>query len=384
MSFSEGFRAGFTGESIADQQAKKAAVTQKADESALRKQQAKLQIIELTGARDKRELSESADLLRSANIMFQQTGDINAAKETLLRYSQAASGDGRSMEGITRILNATGEDFSMTLNNAESSMVGLGLLTPRTEDHKKFMGLETVKPVSDKEKAETAYKVAQTAALTKKDTAGDEVKGLELQLTKLKIATEKAKQAKTEQEKNNLLREVETEKKDIDFQATEAINTFQYTADTIGRMLTMGEGGKALERSAGIFSGLMTFGGTEAAGFEAALETLQSQLFLSQIEKMSGMGTLSENEGKKLAMSIGALDLSMKDKDLRSEFVRIRNVLIDAKSAMEKKYGRTPVAQKNDTPASNNQLSTRDAQALEWANQNSNDPRAAAIIQRLR
>ncbi len=123
-------------------------------------------------------------------------------------------------------------------------------------------------------------------------------------------------------------------KRDIQFQASNALDGVQSSIDTIDR-LTAGEG---LESAAGISSIFPTLPGTEAANFESDLESLKSQAFLTQVEKMKGLGTLTENEGAKLVAAIGALDLSQSDIVLRSSLNRIRPTMIKAKNKLKKKF----------------------------------------------
>jgi hypothetical protein len=54
---------------------------------------------------------------------------------------------------------------------------------------------------------------------------------------------------------------------------------------------------------------------------------------------MKGMGALSENEGKKLASSIGALNLSMSDDAMKAELDRISDITTKARARM---VGRIP------------------------------------------
>jgi len=79
--------------------------------------------------------------------------------------------------------------------------------------------------------------------------------------------------------------------------------------------------------------------GTDAKGFSAKLETLQSQVFLPEVQKMVGMGALSNAEGQKLASAFASLDPSMPE----DEFVGVLNQAITdmqaARSRMEKKFG---------------------------------------------
>ncbi len=126
----------------------------------------------------------------------------------------------------------------------------------------------------------------------------------------------------------------EQAKRDLTFEAESAISSVDDTVGTIDRLL----GGTGLESAAGVSSIFPTVPGSRAADFEAQLETLQSQAFLSQVKKMSGMGALSENEGKKLGAAIGSLDINMSDKALRSELGRIKSELSKAKTNLNKKF----------------------------------------------
>jgi hypothetical protein len=63
---------------------------------------------------------------------------------------------------------------------------------------------------------------------------------------------------------------------------------------------------------------------------KAWIEQLQSQNFLTAVDQMKGMGALSENEGKKLAGSVAALDPSMSDEAIKSELEYIQSTLKDA------------------------------------------------------
>lgn len=144
-------------------------------------------------------------------------------------------------------------------------------------------------------------------------------------------------------------RKVEQAKRESEFAAESAINDVTSTSDTIDRLLE----GDALEKAAGFSSQFPTVPGTDAANFEATLETLKSQAFLSQVQKMQGLGALSEAEGNKLGQAIGSLSLSMSDKALRAELGRIKATLDQAKGRLERKHGvkapeKTPDALSDD------------------------------------
>jgi len=125
---------------------------------------------------------------------------------------------------------------------------------------------------------------------------------------------------------------IEQEKLDVLAKAEDSVAQVNSTLETIDRVRNH----PGLESAAGIGSALIfpTFPGTDAADFEAQIETLQSQQFLSAISQMKGMGSLSESEGKKLASSIGALNISMSDKALKTELDRIYDVTAAARDKM--------------------------------------------------
>jgi hypothetical protein len=93
-----------------------------------------------------------------------------------------------------------------------------------------------------------------------------------------------------------------------------------------------------LEKAAGAQAALPTLPGSKAADFEALLETLKSQAFLAEVEKMKGLGALSENEGRKLSAAVGSLELTMSDKLLRSEMDRIKTTFNKGRERLKKKF----------------------------------------------
>lgn len=101
-------------------------------------------------------------------------------------------------------------------------------------------------------------------------------------------------------------------------------SAMQQSLDTIGKILN----------SPGLsgFSGLDSFRkfipGTEAANVAAWIDQLQSQNFLVAVKQMKGMGALSENEGRKIAGAVAALDSSMTDDAIKKELESIQSDLM--------------------------------------------------------
>jgi hypothetical protein len=149
----------------------------------------------------------------------------------------------------------------------------------------------------------------------------DQLKQQELQdkLDEKKANIEKAKVAKIQKDEDS-------------------IASVQTTVDTIDRLLEH----PGLTSASGFQANFPTLSGTDASDFELELETLQSQSFLSAINQMKGMGALSENEGKKLAGSIGAMSIDMGDEALKKELARIKETLQIAQVKMK---NRMPVSE---------------------------------------
>lgn len=80
----------------------------------------------------------------------------------------------------------------------------------------------------------------------------------------------------------------------------------------------------------------------EASQFEADHKTLQSQLFLQEIQRMKGLGALSNAEGEKLQNAVASLDLNMEQGAYLNQLKKIEAHYnrLQAYGALEGKYGR--------------------------------------------
>lgn len=67
--------------------------------------------------------------------------------------------------------------------------------------------------------------------------------------------------------------------------------------------------------------------GTDEQAFAQKLETLKSQVFLTQVEKMKGMGALTDMEGQRLEKSIASLDADLDPKTLQANLKNISSEL---------------------------------------------------------
>jgi hypothetical protein len=187
----------------------------------------------------------------------------------------------------------------------------------------------TARLAGTREATEQRRAAAEQAATDRKESAR-----LRAQEAEIKRDEAAIKRETNELKREELQLKVEQAKRDRQFNAESAVANVQQSIDTVDRLLE----GDALEKAAGVQANFPTVAGTEAAGFEATLDTLQSQAFLGQVEKMKGLGALSENEGKKLAQAIGTLSIDVPDEQLRKELGRIQGVLSEAKAKLERKF----------------------------------------------
>ncbi|RSB60359.1 acyltransferase [Atlantibacter subterranea] len=134
----------------------------------------------------------------------------------------------------------------------------------------------------------------------------------------------------------NQLRLEELKQKQIDVQnkaasaradrqaaAQGAVDTFTTALDSLGEI----ESSPGLGKAVGFNSAFPTIPGTDAANFEARLDTFKAQTFLPMVQSLKGMGALSDAEGKKLSDAVGALNPKMSEKAFRDSISKIRTQL---------------------------------------------------------
>lgn len=116
----------------------------------------------------------------------------------------------------------------------------------------------------------------------------------------------------------------------LDKQATAqgAVDTFSTALNSLDTITNS----PGLSKAVGIRSALPTIPGSDAANFEAQLDTFKAQTFLPMVASLKGMGALSDAEGKKLSDAVGALSPKMSETAFRKSADQI-------KSSLEQKLG---------------------------------------------
>ncbi len=77
--------------------------------------------------------------------------------------------------------------------------------------------------------------------------------------------------------------------------------------------------------------------GTSENTFVKDIETLKSQVFLAQIDKMRGLGALTEREGDALKSSIASLDINQGPKRVQENLTQIAKIMSEAAKSANKK-----------------------------------------------
>lgn len=80
--------------------------------------------------------------------------------------------------------------------------------------------------------------------------------------------------------------------------------------------------------------------GTDAADTSALVDTLKSQGFMSGIQQMKSLGSLSNAEGQKVMDAIGSLSSSQSEKSARAAINTIISTTQRAQQRMQQKYGK--------------------------------------------
>ncbi len=339
-----GFKVGALGESLGDQRAEAANLSMLED----KQQMFKAQLAETLSIQDDRRMQAFATDIRKANVLaengnFEQLGQLLENRSAILKKQGVSS---KETDGFSELLMqaSTGDQQALDklLNNlasAELQFVAGGLIDPRTDQHKKALGL-MAKPDPIKKFFETdagLIGVSAQGKATDIDLGGAKIKEktnpYQDTLISLQIETIKLQQQQTRGKIDD--KKAEKLQKKIDLKES-AYNELYKSSTILGTLDDLLEG-DTLESSAGWQDIFPTVPGSDVAGFESQLETLKSQLFLQGVKQLKGMGALSEAEGRKIAAAVGSLDISMGDALLRREITRIRNDIRRAVKATENK-----------------------------------------------
>ncbi|EBW5295461.1 acyltransferase [Salmonella enterica subsp. enterica] len=146
--------------------------------------------------------------------------------------------------------------------------------------------------------------------------------------------TNQIKLDELKQKQADVRQKAEIARADRQAAAQGAVDTFSTALDSLNEI----EQSPGLSKAVGISSAFLTVPGSDAANFEARLDTFKAQTFLPMVQSLKGMGALSDAEGKKLSDAVGALSPKMSEKAFRDSIGKIRNQLESKLSTVKKQF----------------------------------------------
>ncbi|ECN8231399.1 acyltransferase [Salmonella enterica subsp. enterica serovar Typhimurium] len=146
--------------------------------------------------------------------------------------------------------------------------------------------------------------------------------------------TNQIKLDELKQKQADVRQKAEIARADRQAAAQGAVDAFSTALDSLNEI----EQSPGLSKAVGIRSAFPTVPGSDAANFEARLDTFKAQTFLPMVQSLKGMGALSDAEGKKLSDAVGALSPKMSEKAFRESIGKIRNQLESKLSTVKKQF----------------------------------------------
>lgn len=190
---------------------------------------------------------------------------------------------------------------------------------------------------------------SQNAALSREiQRAALQDKVLDRQISR---ETNQIKLDELKQKQADVRQKAEIAKADRQAAAQGAVDTFSTALDSLGEI----EKSPGLSKAVGVRSAFPTVPGSDAANFEARLDTFKAQTFLPMVASLKGMGALSDAEGKKLSDAVGALSPKMSEDAFRSSIGKIRTQLESKLGTVKKQFDyQEPVAPASQQPQQQN------------------------------
>ncbi|ECD9548753.1 acyltransferase [Salmonella enterica subsp. houtenae] len=190
---------------------------------------------------------------------------------------------------------------------------------------------------------------AQNAALSREIQRAElQDKVLDRQIAR---ETNQIKLDELKQKQADVRQKAEIAKADRQAAAQGAVDTFSTALDSLGEI----EKSPGLSKAVGVRSAFPTVPGSDAANFEARLDTFKAQTFLPMVASLKGMGALSDAEGKKLSDAVGALSPKMSEDAFRSSIGKIRTQLESKLGTVKKQFDyQEPAAPATQQPQQQN------------------------------
>lgn len=308
------------------------------------------------GEQQRNRISQMSDVYATL-----ESGNIDVAKQILETQAQAAenSGDERGAKAARALIS------TIELNPA-TARTSVGLRLASAMGPEKFTETFTKLQSERREAAidpstlslaqAKAKKAAVAANFAESEAAVDlQKKGWDIYKIQedTKIAKENSRIAaiaaviKREQndlKKQELQQKLDDMKLKRDAAVREKVAAVESANANIDNMLNTAD--RILQTPAGVIgdatgpieSRLPTFD-EDVADFEALIETIDAQAFLAQIPNITGMGALSDAEGKKLAAALQNFSLKQSSGRLMENVREAQRLLLKARTNISNKHG---------------------------------------------
>lgn len=212
-------------------------------------------------------------------------------------------------------------------DNPEYAMSSMGMVLATVPNGDKILkNLAEAKALSG-EDIEDQYKMEMLAD-KKMNT---QIRALE---AKLRKETNDLKKEELGLKLDDLKGQQQQKKQERAVEAETSIGTFDTAIGTVDDIINH----PAFESATGWSSFLSGIHGSEERDFAGLVDTLKSKLFLLEVSKMRGMGSLTETEGKKLTDSIQNLDRSQSSEQFKQNLYDIKKYLTKGMQQTKKKF----------------------------------------------
>lgn len=156
------------------------------------------------------------------------------------------------------------------------------------------------------------------------------LRALEAKTARANNALERQKLELQVEEQRQKLATMRTDKQ---AEIAEAGASFDTTLATLDKLAKH----PGLSSAVGLKDGTQYLPGTDAADFNALLKTFDAQAFLSQVDKMRGLGALTDKEGPKLSASIATLTTDQSEASFKKNLGEAITILNNAKARLASK-----------------------------------------------
>lgn len=293
-------------------------------------------------------------------------GDVGAARMIVDQQIEAAQNSGGDVSGLQAMRNTLDADPEMIVNQLAGvlSIIGPG----------EYKGLVVAPYLSAREMATTdeARSKAETAAVAARfaesQAAADLAKaGWDIAQIQQNMGVQRANQeiAVLEADRKRATdelqqRELELKISEAERKRDQAVNDARFAAEAAYADFSIGLSNvqsiletpmPVIESATGPVDQMVFTYREDTADFEEKINSLKSQAFTAQVEKLRGFGGLTDTEGKRLESLAGSLELRQSPQQLLSTVRKIESLMNNGLEKARKKLGLPPQEPQKEQPA---------------------------------